>query len=195
MPEQAGIRSILLALAAAAVVAGGPPGLAQSEHGRVPGGADWAFIGGDWANSRYSTLDAIDTRNVGRLGAAWSLAFDGGASTRATPVAAGGVLSIGSGTRLYAIDGATGESLGTVRPDEDAPADLEAAGIGDILNAGRAIPSPPGVAVGGGKVFIGLMDGRVAAVQSGYVRMEQPGTFTCHCEDHPWAMGQIQVEP
>ena len=31
--------------------------------------------------------------------------------------------------------------------------------------------------------------------QSGNVRLERAGTFTYHCEDHPWAMGQITVEP
>ncbi|RUA05460.1 MAG: hypothetical protein DSY84_00015, partial [Candidatus Neomarinimicrobiota bacterium] len=127
------------------------------------GHTNWPFIGGDWTNSRHSTLDQINRSNVATLGAAWSLPFDGGASTRATPVVKDGVLFIGSGTRLYARDAATGEEIWTVQPDQDASPDLERAGIGDILNAGRGIPSPPGVALGGGKVFVGLMDGRVAA--------------------------------
>ena len=152
-----------LVAAAAAVLLLGPSGSAQ-EGGRVHGGADWPFIGGDWANSRHSTLDQIHTGNVGELGAVWSFGFEGRASTRATPVVADGVLYIGSGTRLYALDAASGETIWSVRPDEDAPADLDTAGIGDILNAGRAIPSPPGLALGGGKVFAGLMDGRVAAL-------------------------------
>ena len=159
-------RSILAVVlpAVAAAVLLGPPGAAQPQPESTHGAADWPYIGGDWANSRYSTLDAVDTRTVSELGAAWSFPFEGGASTRATPAAADGVLYVGSGTRLYAIDGATGETIWSVRPDEDAPAALDTAGIGDILNAGRAIPSPPGVALGDGKVFLGLMDGRVAAV-------------------------------
>ena len=127
-------------------------------------GNDWPFVGGDWTNSRYSTLDQINTETIANLGAAWRLPFAGGASTRATPVVKDGIMFLGAGTRLYAIDAATGEIIWTVRPDQDAPADLDSASIGDILNAGRAIPSPPGVALGDGKVFIGLMDGRVAAV-------------------------------
>ena len=155
------IPGVAASLLAAAVLGAAP--FAQTEDGRMHGGADWPFIGGDWANSSYSALDAIDTSNVDRLGAVWSLPFEARATTRATPVAQDGVLYIGAGTYLYAIDGATGETVWVVRPDEDAPADLDAAGIGDILNAGRAIPSPPGVALGDGKVFVGLMDGRVAA--------------------------------
>ena len=37
--------------------------------------------------------------------------------------------------------------------------------------------------------------GPLLRAQSGYVRMERAGTFTYHCEEHPWAMGQIVVEP
>ena len=37
--------------------------------------------------------------------------------------------------------------------------------------------------------------GRLLRGQSGYIRMDQLGTFTYYCEDHPWAMGQITVEP
>jgi quinohemoprotein ethanol dehydrogenase len=139
-------------------------GLTQIKDGRTHGDANWTFIGGDWANSRYSTLKTINTKNVSKLGAAWSFQFDGGASTRATPVVKDGVMFIGAGTRLYAIDAVTGEPIWVVSPDENAPANLDTAGIGDILNSGRAIPSPPGVALGDGKVFVGLMDGHVAAV-------------------------------
>ena len=139
------------------------PSTQTADDGSRFGHTDWPFIGGNWANSRYSTLDQVNRNTVADLGAVWSLPFEGGASTRATPVVKDGVLFIGSGTRLYARDAATGKEIWTVQPDEDAPVDLERAGIGDILNAGRAIPSPPGVGLGDGMVFVGLMDGRVAA--------------------------------
>ena len=78
-----------------------------------------------------------------------------------------------------------------MRPDEGAPADLDTAGIGDMLNAGRAIPLPPGVALGAGKVFVGLMDGRVAAVS------QETGEFvwTPRIGYDPPKKGQITVEP
>ena len=133
--------------------------------------ADWPFIGGNLANSRYSSLDEITAQTVATLGATWSIRFESGASTRAAPVVKGGVMYIGAGTRLYAIDAKTGMHIWVVQPDEDAPADLEAAGIGDLLNSGRGLPGPPGVALGEGMVFVGLMDGRVAAVQ------QQTGEF------------------
>ena len=130
----------------------------HAQDGSTFASADWPFIGGDWTNSRYSTLDQINTDTVSDLGAVWSMRFEGGATTRATPIIKDGIMYIGSGTRLHAINAATGERLWTIRPDQDAPTSLETAGIGDILNAGRAMPSPPGVGVGDGRVFVGLMD-------------------------------------
>ena len=162
-------------LAAAIVALGVLPWAVATQtagDGSQFGHTDWPFIGGDWTNSRYSTLDQINRSTVATLGAAWSLPFDGGASTRATPVVKDGVLFIGSGTRLYARDAATGAEIWTVQPDQDASSDLERAGIGDILNAVRGIPSPPGVALGDGKVFVGLMDGRVAAFSQATGRFE-----------------------
>ena len=44
------------------------------------------------------------------------------------------------------------------------PEDLESARIGEVLNAGRGISAPPGVALGDGLVFVGLMDGRLVAL-------------------------------
>ena len=37
--------------------------------------------------------------------------------------------------------------------------------------------------------------GQLKMAQSGYVPFDEPGTYTYHCEDHPWAMGQVFVEP
>jgi hypothetical protein len=46
---------------------------------RQPAGAQWSIVGGDWHNSRYSTLDRINTQTVARLGGAWtSQKFDAG---------------------------------------------------------------------------------------------------------------------
>ena len=77
--------------------------VAVAVQNEAPDGAtfaaeDWPFIGGDWANSRYSTLDQINTETVADLGAVWRLPFEGGASTRATPVVKDGILYIGAGT-------------------------------------------------------------------------------------------------
>lgn len=144
-----------------------PAGVAvqSDEDGRVPPGKDWTLVGGDWTSARYSTLSQINTQTVERLGGTWMKKFDAGASTRATPVVKDGRMFIGAGTRLYALDAKTGQTVWTWQPDQEPPAKLEAAGIGDLLAAGVGIPSPPGVALGEGLVFVGLMDGHVAALR------------------------------
>ena len=136
----------------------------STEDGSAFATADWPFIGGDWANSRYSALDQISIQSVADLGATWSMRFEAGASSRATPVVKDGLMFIGAGTWLYALDAATGERVWALRPDEEASEDLESARIGEVLNAGRGIPAPPGVALGDGLVFVGLMDGRLVAL-------------------------------
>jgi quinohemoprotein ethanol dehydrogenase len=110
-------------------------------------------------------LRQMTPQNVKTLGGAWTMRFDGNASTRATPVVKDGVMYVSAGSRLYALDARTGERKWVWRPDEQAPERLEAANIGDLLNAGFGIPNPPGVSLGDGMVFAGLMDGRVAALR------------------------------
>jgi plastocyanin len=37
--------------------------------------------------------------------------------------------------------------------------------------------------------------GTLKEAETGYVRFENVGTFTYECEEHPWAMGQVFVDP
>ena len=125
----------------------------------------WSAFGGNWTNQRYSGLDQINAQNAKTLGGAWTFKFEANASTRATPVVKDGVMFVSAGSRLNALDAKTGKLLWSWRPSDTAPAALESAGIADLLNSGFGIPSPPGVSVGEGIVFVGLMDGHVAAVR------------------------------
>jgi quinohemoprotein ethanol dehydrogenase len=110
-----------------------------------PAGKDWPAIGGDWANSHYSTLRQIDTTTVKQLGGAWVHQFDGERS-RGTPVVVDGKMFVTAGTHVYAFDPATGNLLWSYKLD-----------------------TPPiglfkGVAVGQGLVYVGLMEGAVIAL-------------------------------
>src|SRR5580698_10111660 len=68
---------------------------------RKPAGKDWPSIGGDWSNSRYSTLTQINRNNVKNLKAAWAVHLGSGLgpkySLEGTPVVKDGVLYISSG--------------------------------------------------------------------------------------------------
>jgi glucose dehydrogenase len=45
---------------------------------RKPPAADWPLVGGDWGNTRYSTLARITTSNVKTLKGAWMARLQSG---------------------------------------------------------------------------------------------------------------------
>ena len=111
---------------------------------------DWSLVGGDWSSSRHSTLNDITIDTVDRLGGAWVRQFDGGGSSRATPVVQNGILYLTAGASVFAIDGGTGETVWRWQAESS--------------NAQR-VPSWQGVGLGGGLVFVGLRSAEVAALR------------------------------
>lgn len=134
----------------------------SNDDGRALPGKDWPLVGGDWSSARYSTLSQINTDTIKRLGGAWTKRFGGGASTRATPVVKDGRIFIPAGALLYGLDAKTGDTLWTWPNQRDA-ASSSRSPMESI--AGEALPNLAGAAVGDGMVFIGLRDGRVAALR------------------------------
>ena len=138
------------------------------EEGRFRPGAEWPVAGGDWTNARYSTLSQLNTTTVKSLGAAWmSKRFDNGAASRATPIVKDGLMFVTAGSGVYALNAKTGEKVWAWQSgaSEDATRLAETLSLVAALNAGHAFPSPAGVAVGEGLVFVGLMDGHVVALR------------------------------
>ncbi len=43
----------------------------QTEDGAASAGKDWTVLGGDWGNSRHSSLSQINPQTVARLGASY----------------------------------------------------------------------------------------------------------------------------
>ena len=142
-PLVAAVASVV-ALAVLVGVAAGQ----ESERGGGYPGADWPFTGGDWASSRYSTLDEVNADTVDRLGGAWVTPLPGGASSRATPVVEDGVIYLTGGANVFAFDARTGDAVWHWQPDPEA---------------GR-VPSWQGAALGGGLVFFGTRSGEVLAL-------------------------------
>jgi alcohol dehydrogenase (cytochrome c) len=143
-------RTVLLACIASAMLTGAH---AMAEPAKAPAeafqqaGKDWPLHGGSWGNTRYSTLDQINIGNVKSLGAAWS--FDLGAEvSHGPPVIADGMMFVAAaGGHITALDPATGAVKWSYLPDGP--------GV-DARNRG--------LAVGGGKVYFGLTDGSVSAI-------------------------------
>jgi alcohol dehydrogenase (cytochrome c)/methanol dehydrogenase (cytochrome c) subunit 1 len=52
-------------------------------------GNEWGMYGADYANTRYSALDQITTKNVGKLRVAWLRSLGSLESQEATPIVVG----------------------------------------------------------------------------------------------------------
>ena len=120
-------------------------------------GADWLTHGRDYAETRFSPLDRIDARNVAGLGVAWT--FDTGTvrGLEATPLVAGGVLyATRPWSEVFAVDARTGELLWEYDPRVDRSTGWKA--CCDVVNRG--------VALLGDKVFAGIVDGRLVALDA-----------------------------
>jgi len=119
--------------------------LHSDDAGYASEGKEWPLVHGDWTNERYSTLSQINLNTVKRLGGAWvSKKFEDGGSTRSAPVVKDGVMYVTAGTRVYALNAKTGETLWTWRSN--------------------VLPSWQGVAVGEGRIFVGLQNGHMVAL-------------------------------
>jgi glucose dehydrogenase len=89
------------------------PGRAQSPDLRKPAGKEWLTIGGDWNNSRYSTLTQLTPANVKDLKGAWVTHLGSGLGSKysleATPLVKDGVMYVSSGNDdVFALDARTG---------------------------------------------------------------------------------------
>jgi quinohemoprotein ethanol dehydrogenase len=120
-------------------------------------GDEWLTYGHDYAETHYSPLDQINASNVSRLGLAWSWATEArdGGSLEATPLFSNGVI-YGSLTWnvLFAVDARTGKFKWSWDPE------IPRQHIMDICCG----PVNRGVALYKGKVYAGLLDGRLVAL-------------------------------
>jgi alcohol dehydrogenase (cytochrome c) len=127
---------------------------------RKPAGKEWLTIGGDWHNTRYSTLTQIDRTNVKNLKGAWVSHLGSGLgakySLEATPIVKDGVMYIVSGNDdVFALDARTGALIWEHR-----------SGIDQNISTVCCGWDSRGVAVGGEMVFLGYLDGSFGALDS-----------------------------
>jgi quinohemoprotein ethanol dehydrogenase len=119
--------------------------------------AEWVTYGRDYAETRFSPLDQINANNVKQLGLAWSWLTESPAGGRveATPLVSNGVIygSLAWGV-LFALDARTGALKWRWDPE-----------ISRKIYAEKCCgPSNRGVALYNGKVYAGLFDGRLVAL-------------------------------
>ena len=107
----------------------------------------WPFHGGSSSNTRFSALDQINTDNIKTLGGAWTVDIAPEAA-KGPPVVADGMMFLAAnGGHVMALDPVTGKTIWSMLP------------TGPGIDARNR-----GLAVGGGKVYVGLTDGSLMAV-------------------------------
>src|SRR5437762_7559932 len=136
-----------------------PSTFAQSvDTARIEAGGqnDWLTYHGSYKSHHYSPLDQINANNVSNLNIAWI--HIPGRSTRglqSMPLAVDGVLYYtGSYSRVFALNGATGEVIWSYFPELDEA----------LIKRQTHSPYNRGLALGEGKAYVGTMDGRLIAL-------------------------------
>jgi quinohemoprotein ethanol dehydrogenase len=139
---------------------------------------DWLSNGRDYYEQRFSPLDQINDKNVAQLGLAWQFETATQRGLEATPLVIDGVMyATGSWSVTYAIDARSGKQLWKWDPEVHRKYDNIA--CCDVVNRGAAYYK--------GKVYVGVLDGRLAAIdantgkvawQTTTVDQAQPYTIT-----------------
>ncbi|PYM33923.1 MAG: hypothetical protein DME17_17085 [Candidatus Rokuibacteriota bacterium] len=150
------MRHVYVAVVVLALVLGGGV-LGPSGAGAQTVG--WQYFGGDPGDTHWSALDQVNTSNVSKLRPAWVLQLGTLRSQESTPIVIGDTLYVTSSfgpAHVFAVDARTGELRW--RHDPEIAADVDPYGCCDVNNRGLAYAN--------GKIFVGLLDGRLRALDA-----------------------------
>ncbi|MEW6319519.1 MAG: PQQ-dependent dehydrogenase, methanol/ethanol family [Acidobacteriota bacterium] len=157
-------RSPWLALAAGLVAALGLSAQSREVDDatlRTPPPEAWVTYGRDYAETHHSPLDQINQGNVARLGVAWSTAVGSQGKVETTPIVWDGTLY---GTSTWSVVFAIDVRTGALKWKWD-PA-LVKGGAADGGPRFCCGPVNRGVAIYKGRVYVGLLDGRLVALDA-----------------------------
>jgi quinohemoprotein ethanol dehydrogenase len=122
---------------------------------REPG--NWMSHGRTYNEQRFSSLKAIDDKNVSQLGLAWSYDLDTRRGQEATPLVVDGVMYFTTAwSKVISLDAASGSRRWEYDPK--VPPEWAVNACCDVVNRG--------VAAWKGKVFVGTLDGRLIALDA-----------------------------
>ena len=118
---------------------------------------DWLSYGRDYYEQRFSPLDQINDKNASQLSLAWTMDTATDRGLEATPLVIDGVMyTTGSWSVTYAVDAKTGQQLWKYDPEVHRKYDNLA--CCDVVNRGAAFYK--------GKIYVGVLDGRLVALDS-----------------------------
>src|SRR6478609_5644572 len=147
------MTAVAIALATTALSA---TAYAQDARSLAEPGKDWETFHGSYKSWNYSPLNQINADNVGKLKVAFIEQV--GHSTRGLetmPLAKDGILYYsGSYSKVFAVNGATGEMLWSFIPKLDE----------DTVTRQTHSPYNRGLAMGFGNLYVGTVDGRLIAI-------------------------------
>ena len=118
---------------------------------------NWLTHGRTYSEQRFSPLAQINGETIPRLGLAWTYVLRTSRGASATPIVLDGVMYVTSSWSLvYALDAATGTAKWLYDPKVDRANGSKA--CCDVVNRG--------VAIYGNRVFVGVLDGRLVALDA-----------------------------
>src|SRR5713101_8368684 len=119
-------------------------------------GANWLVNGRTNDSKHFSPLKQINDQNVGSLGLAWYLDYDGKMGIVSEPIVVDGVIYISAPlSKVYAVEAATGKLIWKYDPQIR---------LDQALNGSYSARTNGGVAVWNGKVYVGTGDCRLIAI-------------------------------
>jgi quinohemoprotein ethanol dehydrogenase len=175
------IRHLVLAAALVLSGCGQAAGPGQVDEARLLAAGDdpdnWLSYGRTYDEQRFSPLTDVNDGNAAQLGLAFAVELDTNRGQEATPVVVDGVMYFSTAwSHVMAVDAATGEVLWNYDPRNIGAKAVHA--CCDVVNRG--------VAVWGGKVFVGTIDGRLIALDAASGR-EVWSTITVD-QDQPYTI-------
>jgi len=120
---------------------------------------EWPNYGNDKANTRYSDLNQINSRNVNRLKVAWMHSLGSLETQESTPLVIGDTMYVTTSTGprfVFALDAKTGKTKWAHQPE--MPNDYFATVCCGLDNRG--------VAYANGKIFFGRLDAKLVALDA-----------------------------
>lgn len=118
---------------------------------------EWQKHGNGNNEQRHSALTDINTENVSQLGVAWHYSLGTSRGIESTPIVQNGVMYLtGTWSTVFALNAKTGELIWSYDPAVDKSVGIKA--CCDVVNRG--------VAVSDGRVFVGVIDGRLEALDA-----------------------------
>jgi quinohemoprotein ethanol dehydrogenase len=126
-----------------------------------PSDGDWVGYGRDYAETHHSPLKQIDQATVGKLAEAWSVEVGSDGKLETTPLVFNGVLyGTSTWSQVYAID------LRTKKVKWQYDPALVRGGFDAMGPRPCCGPVNRGVAIYDGRVYVGLLDGRLVALDA-----------------------------